>query len=361
MLGKQGSAARRPAQQIGSIRHRVVHSPDHRVRAAVARILNSSIIGVVALVVGLVVLLSIAPQQTGILALVQLVLPHIVLVTLVVAIVVTAGLRSTVAALVLIALVVLTFVRFGSDWLSVPGATPDGERVALLSWNLEIGARAADHVASPILDHDADVVALQELTPDAAAAFDADPRIIARYPYRFLVPDSSVFGLGVLSAYPIVDHATFGAPVAVVVTLDVGSGRRMTVMDTHPMHAEIGSSGGFPVAYDARDRDRDLTTVHSRAEAIADRGIPFVLLGDFNTSPTEPGYALLTRGLRDVHVEVGSGPGWTWRPSRLEAFRIGVLRIDMALIGPGVEPVSSSVDCGYPGDHCLMQATVAIP
>ena len=84
------------------------------------------------------------------------------------------------------------------------------------------------------------------------------------------------------------------------------------------------------------------------------------MIGDFNTAPTEPGYGRLTAGLRDIHTEIGLGPGWTWRPSSLESLGIGLLRIDLVLLGPGVTPISTAIDCGKPGDHCLVDATVAV-
>lgn len=62
-------------------------------------------------------------------------------------------------------------------------------------------------------------------------------------------------------------------------------------------------------------------------------------------------------GLKDVHVQVGLGPGWTWRPSRLETLGLSLLRIDLMLVGPGVDPVSGGVDCSRSGDHCLGDGT----
>ena len=334
---------------------------DHPIRAAAARVLTVVVVAMVGVAIGLVALSVIAPQEDGMLALGQIVQPHIVLLALVVATIAVIALRTRVVTLALIVLVVVALARFGSDWISLPAGPAPGEQVELLSWNMEIGSRPAAEAAAPILAHDADVVALQELTPDVAAALDTDPRIMARYPHRLLMPDPIVMGLGILSAHPITHQAMFGAPIGLAVTLDLGSGRILTVMDTHPMHAEIGLEEGRPLAYDARVRDRDLATVHTRAEALGQAGSPFVVIGDFNTTPTEPGYAVLTQGLRDIHVEVGMGPGWTWRPSRLESIHLGLFRIDMALAGAGVEPVSSSVDCSYPGDHCMLQVTVAIP
>ena len=112
------------------------------------------------------------------------------------------------------------------------------------------------------------------------------------------------------------------------------------------------------VGFDAGVRDRSLGHVLERWKAAIARGERMLLVGDFNVAPTEPAYRDLAAGLRDVHVEVGLGPGWTWRPARFEGFGVGLLRIDMAFTGPGLVPRGSAVDCGRPGDHCLLFVTV---
>ena len=61
-------------------------------------------------------------------------------------------------------------------------------------------------------------------------------------------------------------------------------------------------------------------------------------------------------GCVDAHGEVGQGPGWTWRPSRLESLGIGLLRIDLAIGSPDLAPVSVVEHCGRTGDHCLLEA-----
>jgi endonuclease/exonuclease/phosphatase (EEP) superfamily protein YafD len=247
--------------------------------------------------------------------------------------------------------------------VSLPNPAPAGRTVALLSWNLELGARAASAVAGPILEHDADVVALQELTPEAAAALQRDGRILARYPFRSLAPDPGTFGIGILSAFPIVDQEVFEAPAGMTVRLDVGSDVHLAVLNAHPLPGRIGLLPrlGLPITFDATERDAALSRVRTRIDRLLAGAEPFVVIGDYNTAPTEPAYGRLAAGLRDVHTEIGSGPGWTWRPSSLESLGIGLLRIDLVLVGPGVAPIATAVDCGKPGDHCLVDATIALP
>jgi endonuclease/exonuclease/phosphatase (EEP) superfamily protein YafD len=321
-------------------------------------IVGVAIVGVAAIVV----FATVAPRSTGPLVVVEVLLPHLVLVALVLAVVGAGVLRTRAIAVALAIVVVVAAGRFGSDWISIPSATPAGTSVDLVSWNLEWGSRPSDAVAGPLLDHDADVVALQELTRDAAAALDADPRILARYPYRLLLPSDGSVGIGILSAFPIVGRSIYPDPAGMSVTLDVGSGRQLQVINNHPLHGQIATLGGsgLPIGIDARDRDAALGQIRTRIEPALAAGVPLVLIGDYNTAPTEPGYALLSRGLRDVQVDVGLGPGWTWRPSSLEWLGIGLLRIDLVLAGPLVEPVSYAVDCGQPGDHCIVAATVVV-
>jgi hypothetical protein len=69
----------------------------------------------------------------------------------------------------------------------------------------------------------------------------------------------------------------------------------------------------------------------------------------------------LTAGLVDVHRSIGLGPGWTWRPSSLERLGIGLLRLDLVLLGPGLRPIDLGVDCPRAGDHCRMTVTFSKP
>ena len=204
-------------------------------------------------------------------------------------------------------------------------------------------------------------MSLQELTPDAAAALDSDPRIRARYPYRALRPDPGVLGLGVLSAYPIVAETTFEDPVGLLIVVELAPGRQVAILDAHPFHSQISyGPRGLPVGIDSTERDLAIERLRSRIDVVAGTGRPFIVAGDFNTAPTEPAYNVLADGLLDVHREVGQGPGWTWRPSRLEDLGLGLLRIDFILAGGGAIPAAIAVDCGHPGDHCLVDATVVV-
>ncbi len=309
----------------------------------------------------LALLLTIAPQRTGILALAQILLPHLFLTVLV--LLPPAFLmrdRALVTAVVVASIVGL--MRFGSEWASFSPAAGADSDLSVLSWNLEVGARDGAQVVAALRATVADVIALQELTPDTAAAIEADAQLTDRYPHRVLRPDPSVFGMGLLSAHPIAAHEVLADPVGIEAHLDRGAGSIVAVVNAHPLPGRITMGPlGLPIGFDATGRDAALERLRGRIERLMLADEPLVLLGDFNVAPTEPAYRLLSDGLRDAHVEAGQGPGWTWRPSRLEALRIGLLRIDYVFTSATVGTTRTSVDCSRPGDHCLVGASLRLP
>jgi hypothetical protein len=110
------------------------------------------------------------------------------------------------------------------------------------------------------------------------------------------------------------------------------------------------------MSFDPTDRDADLIRFRARVDAAIARGESVIVTGDFNTAPTEPAFERFVAGLADAHRDVGVGPGWTWRPSRFERIGLGLLRIDLALSGPGARPASIVENCCLPGDHCQLEA-----
>lgn len=261
----------------------------------------------------------------------------------------------------LIALAVVSAIRFGDEWISVPPARAADTVVQLdvLSWNLEYGARPGEAAVEGLRDIDRDVVSLQELSPNHANAIQADADLQRRFPYRELVPLEGVFGMGLLSAYPIVRAETDDDPPAIEAVLDI-RGTQVTVISAHPLPGRIRTLGPLPVGFDPAFRDAALSRIRTLVDAAIARGETVIVLGDFNVAPMEPAFAPLVAGLTDAHRQVGVGPGWTWRPSRFEALGVGLLRIDLALSGPGAVPTHVGELCHLPGDHCQLVASFAI-
>ena len=313
-----------------------------------------------AVVTTLLVALPVVPPQNGPLALAAVLAMHLALAGLV--LVPFAFHRDArPLRLALIALAVLSAIRFGDEWISVPpaGATTPAAEITVLSWNLEYGARPGEDAVEGLRGLDIEVVALQELSPNHASAIQTDADLRLRFPYRELVPAEGVFGMGLLSAYPILRAELSDDPMAIEAVLDV-RGTQVTVITAHPLPGRIRTLGPVPIGFDPASRDAALSRFRTRVDAAIARDETVIVVGDFNVAPTEPAYAPLVEGLADAHAEVGIGPGWTWRPSRFEALGVGLLRIDLALSGPGATPAQVGERCNLPGDHCQLEATFAI-
>jgi endonuclease/exonuclease/phosphatase (EEP) superfamily protein YafD len=322
-----------------------------------------AIVGVLLVTIVEVVLLALRPES-GLGGLLQLVAPHLALIGLVLAFPALLWIPIRVAIVADLLLVGVLVIRFGTAWLSLPPAQPpaDAERISMNTWNLQVGARSPDETVAFLRAHPADVIALQELLPADAAAIEADPELVARYPYRLLDTPRSSDGLGLLSRFPLLDHTFRLEPLLQQATLDLGEGRLVQIVHTHPQHSDLRllPGIGLPIGMNVTGRNAELGLIRSRVDAARANG-PTILVGDLNTAPTEPAFDRLASGLLDVQQEVGQGPGWTWRPGPLEALGLGLLAIDHVIVTPGIEPLAIGSACPPVGDHCLVSTELAIP
>lgn len=308
-----------------------------------------------AIVVFVLAVMPILAPRSGPLAIATILSAHLTLAALIlVPIAIARRVPELRWSLLVLGLVALT--RFGGEWFSPPlDVDPSGAVFEAVTWNLERGARAGGDAVDGIRRLDVDVVALQELSAEHVRAINASSELTERFPARELHPEEGFLGIGVLSRHPIVRADYYPDPSMIEAVLDV-DGRPLTVVTAHPLPGSISTVGPVPVGFDASKRDVDLRRVRNLVGYAMGRGETVVLLGDLNVAPTEPAYAELLDGLRDAHVEVGEGPGWTWRPSRLEWTGMGLLRIDLAISGPGARPVAIREYCDLPGDHCQLEA-----
>lgn len=126
---------------------------------------------------------------------------------------------------------------------------------------------------------------------------------------------------------------------------ELGTGRQLQVWNVHFDHE----------APEARRQSARL--VLARIQEVATKGIPVVLMGDFNATPDSEPYRIVAAGLRDTRMlseQAPTGPAGTFN-----GFRFGAEateRIDHILVGPGFRALShatlvDSKDAHYPSDH----------
>jgi endonuclease/exonuclease/phosphatase (EEP) superfamily protein YafD len=327
--------------------------PDPNPPGVVTR-LSALAASAIALVIALGQVLGLRDGPMGLVAVFA---PHLLLAAAALAVFAVLRARWTASFVSLAIVLVVGTVTLGADWVPGIPAVRDGPTMRLMSWNLELGSAALRSLPDVLGSTDVDVVALQELTPEAAAMIEADAAITAAFPYRLLVPAPGVVGMGLLSRFRLDELERTADPPTLAGELDI-AGHAVRVLNAHPLPGRIATVSPLriPVAFDPSDRDADLRTIRTMADGLAAAGAPLVLLGDLNVAPTEPAFDDVLRGWRDAHAEVGVGPGWTWRPSRLEGLGIGLLRIDYVLVSAGLAPIDIGQDCSRPGDHCIVRA-----
>jgi endonuclease/exonuclease/phosphatase (EEP) superfamily protein YafD len=244
-----------------------------------------------------------------------------------------------------------TAVGLGFLVLTAPLAFPPelpsaarGERLTVLHANLLFSNPQIDDAITTILDADADVIALSELTPEFAAAIDAS-EIGERYPYRTLKPGRAAVGLGIWSRVPLTDGEALDGTTMTLATDVELDGRPLSLVLAHPL----------PPLFDAERWRRETDAMVAMPGARRSRTL---LVADLNVSYFHPPLRRWTRAMemRNVHAALGEGFSVSWPTDEpVPPF----VRLDHALVGSDVTATAID-DVTVPGsDHRAFVVTVA--
>jgi endonuclease/exonuclease/phosphatase (EEP) superfamily protein YafD len=203
-----------------------------------------------------------------------------------------------VAVLLLaIAVVILLLPRvFANDQ---PAA--EGQRIRVLTANLDRGSADAAALVNLVRDNDIDVLVLPELTQTAVSALDS-AHLAEALPHRVFEPGAGVEGSGIAAKFDVrkiilIEHSTLAQPSVVV---DLPDRDDLEVIAVHVPAATRG---------DAARWQRELaalppTTPNQRAR---------VLAGDFNATWDHAAFrGILDRGYVDAAEQTGRGLLPTW-------------------------------------------------
>lgn len=228
--------------------------------------------------------------------------------------------------------------------------------ITVMTLNLGDGLVAPNDLVSYIREVGADLVALQEVTPEIAEALATDLQDIL--PYQ-VVRDLGIPGKALLSTYPITQSAWLelnpGRP-DLLATVDL-EGSPIDVLVAHPPPPEL--DGGI-----VQPREGTFEQFDRIVEIAAEAEHPFLLLGDLNETSLQPRYRELESiGLQDVFGAVGSGSGLTY-PTRIpplpERLVRPVLRIDYIWASAEWQPLSAFVGDDIGSDHLPVIAHLAL-
>jgi vancomycin resistance protein VanJ len=202
----------------------------------------------------------------------------------------------------------------------------------------------------------ADVLALVELTPQAAGTYEKG--LAKAYPYHALqgtvglwskLPLSDTQPIDIMDVGALADTIPAGRKMAsnralrTTVATDHGP---LTVYVAHPGSVRVNPRAGFWTA------SRDIG-VQALGQAIAaDPSKRVVLLGDLNGTVDDRALAPITARLRSAQDMAGDGLGFTWPAS------FPVVRIDQILVR-GVQPGSSWVLPANGSDHRPVEARIS--
>jgi len=252
--------------------------------------------------------------------------------------------------------------------------TPGAPRLRLLTCNVDAGGRSLEATVAEIAAAGPDLVALQESTPEVAAALrQALPGLEQRAVRDLLVASRSP-NVELLAPPPVAAGGQLRSPRFMRVTLDTPLGP-IDLLDVHPISPrevlESARGDGFLVELRGGSlplvdpalvrRNTELRRAQVAAiAAVAGGSTRAVLLaGDTNLPQGSP---LLAAGLgrwRDAFDEVGRGLGYTFP---VGPRKLPWMRIDRILAGPGLRFLAVAVGAGRGSDHhCVWADLEASP
>ncbi|MEJ9080195.1 endonuclease/exonuclease/phosphatase family protein [Gordonia malaquae] len=228
--------------------------------------------------------------------------------------------------------------------LFVSDDPPTGEALTVLTSNIQLGMGDISELASLVRKNEVDVLAVEELTPDAVQRI-SESTIARDLPYSFVRPRTLAGGTAIYSRYELSAPASldgFGLEnlTAVVTVPNVGE---VQVFAVHPVPPS------FPSDW-AEELDRLRAAIGS---APSER--PVIALGDFNATTDHTQFRrLLSGGFADAADLAGAGllptyPTDKWYPP--------VVGIDHVLLrGFGASAVTTHTISG--ADHRAVLATI---
>lgn len=175
--------------------------------------------------------------------------------------------------------------------------------LTVVSSNLNVYNKEYEKIARAFDSSGADIICLQELTPEASDFLIASTKSV--YPHTFMVPQPGMFGAGILSKVPLTNteklYLSEAPDIPTLKATAMIHGRPITILDTHPI-APLGEPT-FKIRNEQLDNLADLA---------AKSKDPVILVGDLNVTPFSPFFKRLVQagGYFDTTPGFGFQPSW---------------------------------------------------
>ena len=260
------------------------------------------------------------------------------------------GRRRVLAAIAGVLTAVLIAVQV--PWYVSAAPAPRAVAVRTMTVNMLYGHADASTI-SRVAAESADIVFVQELTPEAAKRLKA-VGIDRTFPYQAIDARPMAAGGAVYSRYPMTDHRNVNGFQLALVTAQLQVDGVQS-----PVHvAAVHLAGPWPKPIEGWHADyavipswlTDLATQAGQA--------PIILGGDFNsTIDMESFRQLLTNGYRDSAEQAGAGRQFTYPSNKRYPPLIG---IDHILTRNATAVTTSTVEVPKT-DHRALLATIMVP
>jgi endonuclease/exonuclease/phosphatase (EEP) superfamily protein YafD len=310
----------------------------------------------------LVMLWTLFPEDTGVLALTNIFAPYL-FAPLAILLPLALLLRSRVLLWPGVSLFVLAGALFVPSMLPSASRPDTDPELRIVTFNQLYSNSDVDSTLAVLLRQDADIIALQELSYPVQQALD---ELEQQYPYRVLQPHHLPGGMGMVSRYPITQVEELEGIRGLRATVLV-DGQPITLLNVHPSPPNGIMELRLPFSqrqvrlpgYDPSRRNEQLAPLLAIIPSIEG---PLIVAGDLNTADREPMYRRFAALLHDAHGETGWGPGYTYsnhgwglNPAYMPV--LPRVRLDYIWSSGGLVPVSAYTTCEVAAsDHCMVVA-----
>lgn len=220
---------------------------------------------------------------------------------------------------------------------SVPAAAASAPRLRVVSANVMFDNPQHTALLTELRSLDADVIFLQEVTPDWWGAIRAGG-LLRTHPHFIEAARGGADGMALLSRLPFASKRLLHVGRRPVPTATVRVGRvPVHLVDVHVV---------APVETFGQNRDQQLGI----NRIVHDIPKPRIVAGDYNATPTNRWYQeLLDLGFHEVHEAVGDPFATTWPNG---ARRVPPIRLDHVFVDdPPVVPLAVRQGAGTGSDH----------
>lgn len=261
--------------------------------------------------------------------------------------------------------------------LGISRESNGGETIKLLTYNVQSFHADGTEDENPILQYlkqsNADIICLQEYAPGYKASLGKIEQVLSDYPYHqvnFLRGD---YGLACYSRYPILSaqqikyeslyngsilyKLKIGNDTVTLINnhlesnkLDANDRKIYNDLLTSPREEEVSTGGKYLLRKLADAVAIRALQADSIAAAIRRHASRYTLVcGDFNDSPISYAHRVIGKGLTDIYVKAGFGPGFTYNQNHFyfridhlfssAAFRILSCKVDHSIQSSDHYPV----------------------